>query len=240
MSSGEPKPLLKYLAHCGVASRRKSAQLIEQGLVSVNNKTETNPFLPITSDDVVRHEGKIVKPERLVYLLLNKPKDYITACSDERERKTVMDLITDAGKCRLYPIGRLDRMTTGLLLFTNDGNLAQKLSHPSSEISKTYRALLDKPLEHEDKYKLKKGFKLQDGFMKVDACSYKKKDKRDVTVQVHSGRYRIIRRLFKKLGYMVRKLDRVNYAGLSLGDLPRGRWRFLTKEEIAWLKKLVS
>jgi len=231
--------LLKYLAHCGVCSRRKAAELIKQGLVKVNGQVVTMPFSQIQEADKVQYKNKIAKPEKHVYILLNKPKGYLTTCSDERNRKTVMELIKNACKARLYPVGRLDRDSTGILFFTNDGELAQKLSHPSGNVSKEYRVFLDRPLLQEDHKKLQKGLRLRDGFIKVDACFYKsKKSKRDIIVRLHSGRYRIIRRIFKHLGYKVEKLDRIKYAGLTKKSITRGAWRLLTKDEINLLRSL--
>lgn len=225
--------LLKYLAHCGVASRRKAEEIIKRGLVSVNGVVVTTPFLLVEKKDVVSYEGKVVKVERNVYVLLNKPKGYLTTCSDDLGRKTVMELVANASNARLYPVGRLDRMTTGVLLLTNNGELAQKLSHPRENISKIYRVLLDRPLSWDHYKKIQDGFNLEDGFIKLDACRYcDRRDKRDVAVQVHSGRYRIIRRLFDALGYVVEKLDRVEYAGLSASGLKRGEWRYLSTDEV--------
>lgn len=232
--------LLKYLAHCGVCSRRKAVELIKQGLITVNGEVITMPFALVCQDDEVTFRGKVVTPESYDYILLNKPKDYLTTCSDERGRKTVMELIDGATSARVYPVGRLDRISTGLLLFTNDGALAQKLSHPSSNVSKNYRVLLDRPLREKDCESLQKGFELDDGFIQVDSCVYaNKKDKRDVVLEIHSGRNRIVRRMFAHLGYVVEKLDRVGYAGLTLRlvSLERGAWRHLTDDEIAMLRR---
>lgn len=228
--------LLKYLAHCGICSRRKAAELIKQGLVKVNGQVVTMPFSQTKEGDLVTYKGKVVKPQKHVYVLLNKPKGYLTTCSDERGRKTVMELVKDASKNRLYPVGRLDRDSTGLLLFTNDGKLAQKLSHPSGNVPKVYRVLLDKQLLKQDLQKIQNGITLEDGFLEVDRCNYNTpKNKYDIIIQIHSGRYRIIRRMFKHLGYKVEKLDRVEYAGLTKQNLSRGAWRFLTKDEITQL-----
>jgi 23S rRNA pseudouridine2605 synthase len=225
--------LLKYLAHCGVASRRKAEELIKRGLVTVNGTVVTTPFVLVGKKDVVSYEGKVVNVERNVYVLLNKPKGYLTTCSDDLGRKTIMELVANASNARLYPVGRLDRMTTGVLLLTNNGELAQKLSHPRENVSKVYRVLLDKPLAWDHHKKIENGFDLEDGFIQVDACRYyDKRDKRDILVKIHSGRYRIIRRLFMALGYDVEKLDRVEYAGLSASGLQRGEWRYLSADEV--------
>jgi 23S rRNA pseudouridine2605 synthase len=228
--------LHKYLSQCGVTSRRKAADLVKQGLVQVNGEVLLSPFVEVGSDDVVTYDGKVIKRQKFVYLMLNKPKGYITTCSDDRGRKTVMELIESASNVRLYPVGRLDRMTTGLLLFTNDGDLAQKLSHPKNMVRKTYRALINRPLEYADYKKLREGVTLEDGFIKVDTLRYNdRRDKRNIMVQIHSGKYRIIRRMFKFLGYKVERLDRVEYAGLTLTYLKRGEWRLLTSSQVEQL-----
>ncbi|MBU1007714.1 rRNA pseudouridine synthase [Candidatus Dependentiae bacterium] len=225
--------LLKYLAHCGVCSRRKAVVLIKSGVITVNGFVATMPFSLVRDEDIVAYNGKVVKPEAYVYLMLNKPKDYVTTCRDTHGRKTVIALIRGATKERVYPVGRLDRMSTGLLLFTNDGALAQKLSHPSSNVTKRYRVFLDKSFEKKDLQRFLVGFDLKDGFIKADSCRYgSAKDKRDVVLELHSGRNRIVRRMFKFLGYRVEKLDRTGYAGLTLGATAHGSWYFLTREEI--------
>lgn len=232
--------LLKYLAHCGVCSRRKAFDLIKEGLVTVNDEQVFSPFTQVTVDDEVTFRGVIVRPQSYDYIIVNKPKDYVTTCRDTRGRKTVMELIEGASSVRVYPVGRLDRMTTGLLLFTNDGALTQKLSHPSSNVPKQYRVWLDRSLEKKDFDVLLKGFELDDGFIQVDFCEYPNpKDKRDVIVEIHSGRNRIVRRMFAQLGYRVKKLDRVGYAGLTLKTigLERGAWRRLTDDEVAMLRR---
>lgn len=228
--------LLKYLAQCGICSRRKAAELIKQGAVTVNGKIVTMPFVQVESSDEVLYKDNLVKQPENVYVLLNKPKDCLTTCFDERGRRTVMDVVKGATGERIYPIGRLDRMTTGLLLLTNNGALAQKLSHPKYNVPKRYRLLLDKPMSLRDCDKLLSGIDLDDGLIQVDECVYgDRKNKRDMIVQIHSGRNRIVRRMFETLGYEVEKLDRISYAGLTLGTLPRGDWRFLTKKEVALL-----
>jgi len=196
------------------------------------------PFAQISTNDKVYFNGKILKPEKHVYFILNKPKDYLTTCRDERGRKTVMELIQGATNVRIYPVGRLDRMSTGLLLFTNDGMLAQKLAHPSGNVEKVYRVLLNENLKKIDHKKLIKGFELEDGFIKADKCFYNNpKDKRDIVVHIHRGRNRIIRRMFQYLFYKVEKLDRVGFAGITKSDLPKGKWRFLTDDEVEGLRK---
>lgn len=231
--------LNKYLAIAGVASRRETVELIKEGHVTVNDELVTDPSYKVKSGDKVKYKDKIVKPEQKVYLLLNKPKGYITTVSDERGRRTVIDLVSDAGKYRLYPVGRLDRDTTGLLVITNDGDLAQKLSHPKYEVPKRYYAVLDKDLEVADFQKIKKGLHLPDGKIKVDKIFYvPNKPKNHVNVELHSGKNRIVKRIFLHVGYKVTKLDRTMYANLAKKDLPVGKWRHLTKEEIESLKSL--
>ena len=183
---------------------------------------------------------KSLTPERFVYVLLNKPKDYITTTEDPEERKTVMELVADAGNFRMYPVGRLDRNTTGLLLVTNDGELADKLTHPSNNIRKIYQVELDKPFTEEHLEAVKKGLELEDGPIKPDAVSIVTPDGYVVGIEIHSGRNRIVRRIFESLGYEVSKLDRTTYAGLTKKELPRGKWRFLDPKEVVKLKYLNS
>lgn len=229
--------LNKYLAHCGVAARRKADEIIEQGLVQVNGKVVTEMGYRLTPKDKVTYKGKVILPVRHVYILLNKPKDYITSVSDERNRKTVMDLIAKATNERVYPVGRLDRNTTGLLLLTNDGDLALALSHPSKEVEKVYEVELDRGLAREDFEKIRKGLELEDGPAPVDEIAYPDKgNMRIVGVALHIGRNRIVRRIFEHLGYKVERLDRTVYAGLTKKDLPRSRWRHLSSREIMMLK----
>jgi 23S rRNA pseudouridine2605 synthase len=190
--------------------------------------------------DLVNYGGQTLKPERHVYVLLNKPKDFITTRSDPQDRRTVMNLIAKATKENIYPVGRLDRMTTGLLLFTNDGELTRKLTHPSSEIEKIYHVFTDKVVKYDDLKKLQEGIELEDGMIKADKAKYvgNGEDKKQVGVELHSGRNRIVRRMFEHLGYRVIKLDRVVFAGLTKKDLPRGKYRLLSEREIATLKML--
>jgi 23S rRNA pseudouridine2605 synthase len=229
--------LLKFLAKCGICSRRKAQDLIEQGLVSVNGSVVKEPFFQVSAGDAVIFDGKEIRKEELIYIILNKPRCFVTTCDDDLGRFSVMDLIKDATHARVYPVGRLDRLSTGLLLFTNDGILAQKLSHPSYEVQKTYRVLLDNPFSEKDREKMMTGFELEDGFIRPDACTVDKKDNMDVTVQLHSGRNRIVRRMFEFLGYDVKKLDRIAYATLSIKGLARGQWRFLTPQEVLSLSR---
>lgn len=229
--------LNKYIAASGICSRREADDLISAGLVSVNGQTITQLGTKVSEDDDVRYNGVRMQNERKVYLLLNKPKDYVTTTDDPKERKTVMLLIEKACNERIYPVGRLDRNTTGVLLFTNDGELAKKLTHPSHQKKKIYHVHLDKAFSAGDMKKLAEGLTLEDGFIQPDAISYAStENKREVGLEIHSGQNRIVRRMFEHLDYRVMKLDRVYYAGLTKKDLPRGKWRFLTEKEVNRLK----
>jgi 23S rRNA pseudouridine2605 synthase len=237
--------LNKFLAHAGVASRRKADEFIKAGRVTVNGKVITEMGFRLQKGDKVCFDGKLLTAEPKVYVLLNKPKDYITTVEDERNRKTVMDLVKGVNerlkhrkKVRLYPVGRLDRNTTGVLLLTNDGEMAQRLMHPSSEIKKVYHVFLDKKLKPSDFEKIASGgVVLEDGIAEVDVIAMPNpKNKAEVGIEIHSGKNRIVRRIFEALGYEVVKLDRVSFAGLTKKDLPRGRWRYLTEEEIRMLR----
>ena len=234
--------LNRYIANSGVCSRRKADELIEAGVVTVNGEVITELGVKVDpSKDEVRYNGERLKREKMVYVLLNKPKDYITTTDDPQERRTVMQLITKASKERIYPVGRLDRNTTGLLLFTNDGNLAEKLSHPRNNIVKIYNVELDKNLTQGDLNKIAFGLELEDGVIKPDAVSYVQGgSKREIGIQIHSGKNRIVRRIFEHLGYDVIRLDRVVYANLTKKDLPRGRWRYLEEKEIIQLKHFIK
>lgn len=235
-------PLNKYIAHAGVCSRRDAAELIRQGKVQVNGQLITEPGLRVSPDDTVKFNGKKVTiSKNFVYILINKPKDYITTMDDPQGRKTVLDLIKNATSERVYPVGRLDRNTSGVLLLTNDGDLAQKLSHPSHEIKKIYHVTLDKPLTKADFDTIAAGVTLEDGVAHVDVLAYADaKDKTQIGLEIHSGKNRIVRRIFEHLGYDVRGLDRVTYAGLTKKNLQRGHWRELTEKEIRILKYLNS
>jgi len=231
-------PLNKYIAHSGVCSRRDAAEIIKSGKVKVNGELITEPGHKVTATDEVKVGGKKVYPaQNLVYILLNKPKDYITTTEDPQNRKTVLDLIKQVTPERIYPVGRLDRNTSGVLLLTNDGELAQKLTHPSNEIKKVYAVTLDKPLEKKDFEAILKGVTLDDGIAKVDVLAYTDaQDKTQIGVELHSGRNRIVRRIFEHFGYDVKGLDRVVFAGLTKKNVPRGKWRFLTEREVRELK----
>jgi len=240
---GEQLPLNKYIAHAGVCSRRDAADLIKEGKVTVNGKPVTEPGTKVVATDTVKVNGKKITMSRnFVYILLNKPKDYITTTDDPQGRKTVLDLIRNATPERVFPVGRLDRNTSGVLLLTNDGDLAQKLAHPSHEIKKIYHVVLDKPLTKADFDKIIGGsIVLEDGPALVDVLAYADpKDKTQIGLEIHSGRNRIVRRIFEHLGYDVRGLDRVMYAGLTKKNVQRGKWRLLTEKEIRILKYLNS
>jgi 23S rRNA pseudouridine2605 synthase len=235
-------PLNKYIAHCGVCARRDAAELVKQGRVLVNEKPVTEPGTKVSSADIIKVNGKKISiSKNLVYILLNKPKDYITTTEDPQGRKTVLHLIKGATDQRVYPVGRLDRNTSGVLLLTNDGDLAQKLAHPKHEIKKVYHVGLDKSLSKNDFDQIAAGVELEDGIAFVDAIAYADlKDKSQIGLEIHSGRNRIVRRIFEHLGYDVRTLDRVLYAGLTKKNVQRGKWRLLTDKEIRILKYLNS
>ena len=231
--------LNKYISNSGVCSRREADEIISAGRVEVNGETVTTLGHKVQKNDEVKVDGKAISLTQKVYILLNKPKDYITTTNDPLQRKTVMDLIEDVDAERVYPVGRLDRNTTGILIFTNDGELAQKLMHPSGNITKIYSVELSQPIEERHFYKLQKGIKLFDGFMKPDKIALiDPNDKTKLGVQIHSGRNRIVRRMFEALGYEVVKLDRVIYADIDKQGLTRGKWRNLTEKEVAKLKRM--
>ena len=231
-------PLNKYIAHSGVCSRRDAAELIKSGKVKLNGEVVTEPGRKVLEKDVVTVANKKVYPVAdLVYILLNKPKDYITTTDDPQQRKTVLDLIVGATKDRVYPVGRLDRNTSGVLLLTNDGELAQKLTHPSNEIKKVYAVTLNKALEKKHFDEILKGVELEDGMAHVDVLAYTDaQDKTQIGVEIHSGRNRIVRRIFEKFGYDVKGLDRVMFAGLTKKNVNRGKWRYLNEKEVRDLK----
>lgn len=228
--------LNKYIANAGVCSRREADRLIEAGEVTVNGEVVTELGTKIQPTDEVRYGDKVLQREKPVYILLNKPKDYITTTSDEYDRKNVMNLVAGACPQRVYPVGRLDRNTTGLLLITNDGELAKKLTHPRYGVKKIYQVELDKSLSQEDFQQIISGLELADGFIAPDELAYVGESRREIGITLHSGKNRIVRRIFEHLGYEVVKLDRVYYAGLTKKDLPRGEWRFLRKDEVNILK----
>ena len=231
-------PLNKFMAHCGVTSRREAVNLIIDGKVTVNNKLVTQPAFKVNEKDDVFYNGKkLFISKNFVYILLNKPKDYITTTDDPQNRKTVLQLTKQATDQRIYPVGRLDRNTSGVLLLTNDGDLTQILTHPSFNVKKVYEAKLDKPLTKADFEKILSGLKLEDGEIYADALGYTDpKDKSIIGIELHSGRNRIVRRIFEHLGYDVKGLDRVMYANLTKKNVERGKWRYLNDKEIRLLK----
>ncbi len=241
INTGEGVRLNKYVAHCGICSRRKAAEYIQQGLVKVNDTIVKEPGYRVQLSDQVFFKNEIIQPEvKKVYLLMNKPRNTITTANDDRGRRTVLDLIGDSVDVRIFPVGRLDRETTGLLLLTNDGDLTKKLSHPSHEVEKFYHITLDKPVKENHIRQIREGITLEDGFVPVDSVGYiTNAGKEEVGIEIHIGRNRIVRRIFEHFGYVVKKLDRTYYAGLTKKNLPRGRFRHLTEKEILMLKHFV-
>ena len=245
VKKGDPLPtfnedairLNKYLSNAGVCSRREADVLIQTGVVSVNGEIITELGYKIKPEDVVQYDGETINAEKKRYVLLNKPKGFITTMDDPRGRKTVMTLVKKACRERVYPVGRLDRETTGLLLFTNDGDMAKKLTHPRYQAVKIYHVETDKPIKKEDLDKLVAGVVLEDGKTNCDKASFiEGGTEYEVGVELHSGKNRVVRRLFEAIGYKVVKLDRVQFSGLTKKDLPRGMFRHLTEQEVAFLK----
>ena len=231
--------LNKYIANAGICARREADRYITAGNVEVNGKPMTQLGYRVQPTDVVKFDGKNISAEKKEYILLNKPKGFITTTQDEKGRKTVMDLVAGAAEGNIKPVGRLDRLTTGLLLLTNDGDLMKKLTHPSHGVRKIYHVILDKKLALADFHKIQEGLTLEDGFIQVDDINFVDgAPHNEIGVKIHSGRNRIVRRIFESLGYVVEKLDRVVFAGLTKKDLPRGHWRTLTAQEIINLKNL--
>lgn len=237
-TSGTIMPLNKFIAHAGVCGRREAVELIKQELVTVNHKKILEPGFKISLNDKVHVNGKqVFLQKHLVYILLNKPKDYITTADDPQKRKTVFDIIKHATTERVFSVGRLDRNTTGVLLLTNDGELTQKLTHPSYEVKKIYEITLDKALSKKDFDAVLKGIELEDGIIFADALAYSdERDKSRIGIEIHSGRNRIVRRIFEHLGYDVKNLDRVMFANLTKKNVERGKYRFLNEKEIRLLK----
>jgi 23S rRNA pseudouridine2605 synthase len=233
-------PLNKFIAHAGICARRDAAELVKSGKVTVNGQKIIEPGFKVTNGDEIKVQGKKISARKnLVYILLNKPKDFITTTEDPQGRKTVLDIVKSATTERVYPIGRLDRNTTGVLLLTNDGELAQKLSHPSYEVRKIYEVTLDRQVTKKDFDTIAAGVTLEDGFVQPDALAYPDaKNKHIIGIEIHSGRNRIVRRIFEQLGYDVRNLDRVMYANLTKKNVDRGKWRFLSEKEVRLLKFL--
>lgn len=228
--------LNRYISMGGICSRRDADELIKTGRVKVNGVVVQTVGVKVRKKDKVEVDGADVVPERKVYLVLNKPKDYVTTVEDPMERKTVMALVAGACKERVYPVGRLDRQTTGVLLFTNDGDLAKKLTHPKFDHKKIYHVFLDKVVSEQDLQAIAKGVELEDGFIKADDVNYASDDRTEVGIEIHSGKNRIVRRIFEHFGYQIIKLDRVYFAGITKKNVPRGTWRFLTTDEVNVLK----
>ncbi|OKL41251.1 pseudouridine synthase [Pontibacter flavimaris] len=228
--------LNRYIANAGVCSRREADVLIESGEIKVNGEVITEMGYKVQPADSVYYGKKLLSREKMVYVLLNKPKDFLTTTDDPEGRKTVMSLVANASKERIFPVGRLDRNTTGLLLFTNDGEVAQKLTHPSNNIKKIYQVELDKPITKADYLKVAEGVELEDGKAEVDDVALLGESNKFLGLEIHIGRNRIVRRIFEHLGYDVVSLDRVQYAGLTKKDVPRGEWRYLTEKEVIQLK----
>jgi 23S rRNA pseudouridine2605 synthase len=230
--------LNKYIAASGVCSRRDADEIIKRGEITVNGKPVTEMGSMVNRSDEVRYRNKKLSAEKMVYIVLNKPKDYVTTTSDPHAEKTVLDLIGDRCSERVYPVGRLDKSTTGVLLLTNDGELAGKLTHPKYKRRKIYHVFLDKDVVKEDLFRLTEGIDLDSETIAADAVSYADPaDRTQIGIELHSGQNRVVRRLFETLGYKVKKLDRVYFAGLTKKNLPRGKWRFLTEKEINMLKR---
>ena len=233
----EPIRLNKYLANAGICSRREADEYIQAGVITVNGEVITELGTKVLRTDEVKFHDQPVSIEKKVYVLLNKPKDYVTTSDDPQQRKTVMDLVKNACRERIYPVGRLDRNTTGVLLLTNDGDMASKLTHPKFLKKKIYHVYLDKNVTAHDIQQIRDGIELEDGEIQADACEYAdEKDKKQVGIEIHSGKNRIVRRIFESLGYRVTKLDRVQFAGPTNKNLRRGDWRYLTEEEVDRLR----
>lgn len=231
--------LNKYIANAGICSRREADELIKQGLVEVNGKPVTEMGYQVQKTDRVVFDGQNITPEKPVYVLLNKPKGYISTTKDDKARKTVMELVANASPYRVFPVGRLDRSTTGVILLTNDGHLTKKLTHPSFDIKKIYHVVLDRKLSGEDMQQIADGIRLEEGVVAVDSISYiEGKPKNEIGIEIHIGWNRVIRRIFQKLGYEVETLDRVMFAGLTKKNIKRGHWRILTELEVNNLKML--
>lgn len=229
--------LNRFIANAGICSRREADTYIGAGVVTINGKIVTELGTKVNPDDEVRFDGRLITPERKVYLLLNKPKDFVTTTDDPHATHTVMELVKNACTERIYPVGRLDRNTTGLLLFTNDGEMARKLSHPSAQVEKVYQVTLDKVVSVTDLQEIATGVELEEGIVAADAISFVEgQEKSVVGLQIHSGQNRVVRRIFEKLGYRVKALDRVSYAGLTKKNIPRGKWRMLNPQEVNYLK----
>ncbi len=239
-SGDERIRLNKYIANAGVCSRREADTLIENGAITVNGKIVTELGTKVKPDDVIMYGDQRLVNEKKVYILLNKPKDYITTADDPQGRKTVLQLIRGACKERVFPVGRLDRNTTGLLLLTNDGELAKKLTHPKHRVKKLYHVQLDNAVSKADLEKIAEGVKIDNTLVVPDQIAYTagSAGRKEIGIELHSGQNRVVRRIFEEMGYKVTKLDRVTFAGLTKKDLPRGKWRFLTQKEVSFLKMI--
>ncbi len=230
--------LNRFIANSGVCSRREADDLIRNGLISVNGKIVTEMGLKVTLKDEIRYKNKKLSAEKKVYILMNKPKGYVTTVEDPHADHTVLEIIGDECPERVYPVGRLDKSTTGVLLLTNDGEIAGKLTHPRYEKKKIYHVTLDRQVLKNDLFRLTEGVELEDGTVAADAVAYAdSEDKSQIGIELHSGKNRVIRRMFETLGYKVKKLDRVYFAGLTKKNLPRGKWRYLSEKEIVMLKR---
>jgi 23S rRNA pseudouridine2605 synthase len=230
--------LNRFIANSGVCSRREADEIIRQGLISVNGKKVSDLGIKVSYTDDVRYKGKRLSAEKKIYILLNKPKGYVTTVEDPHAEHTVLDLIGNACPERVYPVGRLDKETTGVLLLTNDGDLTGKLTHPRFKRRKIYHVFLDRPVAKDDLFRLTEGIDLEGESIAADAVSYADpEDRSQIGIEIHSGQNRVIRRLFESLGYKVKKLDRVYFAGLTKKNLQRGKWRFLSEKEISMLKR---
>ncbi|MCD6354839.1 MAG: rRNA pseudouridine synthase [Prolixibacteraceae bacterium] len=236
-NTGEMR-LNRFIANAGICSRREADTYIAAGLVTINGEIITELGVKVKAGDDVRFDGQRLSAEKKVYLLLNKPKNFVTTTNDPHAERTVMELIKNACDERIYPVGRLDRNTTGLLLFTNDGELSKRLTHPSHNMKKIYQVSLDKDVTKNHLEQITEGIKLEDGLIAADAVSYINENKKEIGIEIHSGRNRIVRRIFEHFGYHVKKLDRVLFAGLTKKNLPRGKWRFLSEKEVKFLKMI--
>lgn len=235
--TGKPVRLNKYIANAGICSRREADDLITAGLVSINDVTITELGTKVNPGDVVKYNGERLRSDKKVYILLNKPRDVVTTSDDPEGRKTILDLVNYRGKERIFPVGRLDRNTTGVILLTNDGEIAARLTHPKYNQKKIYHVVLDKDIEEEDFKKVVTGLELEDGFIKPDSVQViSPENRKELGIEIHSGRNRIVRRIFEQIGYKVTRLDRVYFAGLTKKNLPKGKWRFLDEREINLLK----
>ncbi|MDR2928354.1 MAG: rRNA pseudouridine synthase [Cytophagaceae bacterium] len=228
--------LNRYISNAGICSRREADKIIETGDITVNGKVVKELGTQVSLNDDVRYKGKRLNPEAKVYVLLNKPKNCVTTAHDPEGRLTVLNIVENACEERIYPVGRLDRQTTGLLLLTNDGDLSKKLTHPSSKTKKIYHIFTDTPVKREHIKQIAEGINLEDGFIQADQISYVDDDEMQVGIEIHSGRNRVVRRIFEHFGYKIIKLDRVFFAGLTKKNLPRGKWRHLTPQEVTFLK----